>query len=144
MRQGYELEVTPKFELIDESDAYGMSVIDAIQRGADVFVQWNSREYKAGPIAAVWGSLTGTAGQLATTAAPIGRLASDMSQALVLTSTANTPAASVPATLTATKALVANGWSTKLLFDSRLREVPMRMQFYPYTSGGGVVWFTQT
>ena len=46
-RQGFELEFAFKQEVIDETDIYGMSTIDFIQRGADVFLSATLREYKA-------------------------------------------------------------------------------------------------
>ena len=144
-RQGYELEVVQKQELIDETDQYGLSTIDWVLRGADCFMQFTSREYKAGPIAAMWGPwAAGVIGKLTTTATPVGRLASGVAAALVLTSTASTPAAAAPATLTATQALLAPNYNPKILFDSRLRDVPIRFSLLPYTSSSDLIFFSTT
>lgn len=141
-RQGFDLDMTVKQEMIDESDAYGLTTIDWIYRGGDAFLQWTSRAYKAGSYAPFWPF--GALGVIATTAAPISRLASAIAAATVLTAVANTPAAATPATLTAPLALLAPNYNGKLLFDSRLREVPVRQQLLPSLSSGTLTWFTQT
>jgi len=82
-----------------------------------------------------------------TTAAPAGRLASDIAKALVLTAVANTPAAAGgPATLTGAKAIIAPGFNTKQLFESRLRKIPVKMQFLPYVAADAtsIIWALQT
>ena len=133
-QKGYEIQVTTKAELINETDVYGLSTIDWVYRGLNCFAAWISRAWKAGPKAALWPYGGGALGVIASAAAPIGRLASDIAQALVFTSTAATPAVSDPATLTASKALLVPDFDVKWVFDSRLRDIPMRMQLLPYSS----------
>lgn len=144
MRQGYELEIAPKEELLNETDLYGLACIDWVVRGADCFLQFTSKEYKAGPKSVLFGTLTGTFGQFVNATAPVGRFASDLAQALVLTASANTPAAAAPATLTASKSLLAPGYNPKILFDSRLREVPIRLALLPYVSSSDTIFFSTT
>lgn len=118
------------------SDAYGDSVIDLVYRGGNVFLQFESKAYKAGSITPFWpwGSL-GAMGV-------IGRLGSDVAAAMVLTSTAGTPAAAAPATLTGTKSILAENFPARLLFSSVVRTVPVRLRCLPYDSGAGVIkWF---
>ena len=141
-RQGFELSMTGKHEMIDESDAFGLTTIDTVYRGGDCFLQWTSRAYKAGSYAPFWPF--GALGVISTTAAPISRLGSSIAQATVLTAVANTPAAAAPATLTASLAILAPNFDGKLLFDSRLREVPVRQQLLPSLSSGTLSWFTTT
>lgn len=62
---------------------------------------------------------------------------------MVLTATPNTPAAAAPASLTATASILAPNFDARLLFDSRLREVPVRLQLLPFSSTG-IRWFTIT
>jgi hypothetical protein len=57
---------------------------------------------------------------------PIGTLASTKGVPLVLTAVANTPAASSPATLTAAKAIISPDQNLQMVFNSTLREVPLR------------------
>lgn len=140
-RNGYRLRQRLRAELIDETDAYGNSLIDFVWRGGAVSIQFNSKAYKAGSVTPFysWGSL----GVLSSTAAPISRLASDVGLALVLTATASTPAAAAPATLTASKAITGPDFQGELLYDSRIREVPIELQLIPYVSTN-VIWFSMT
>ncbi|HYH65748.1 MAG TPA: hypothetical protein VD866_13710 [Urbifossiella sp.] len=144
-RQGYDLEVVPKQEMIDESDAYGLTTLDWIIRGADAFLQWISREYKAGSLAAFW-PYGLTLGTLITAAVPVGEQARNLAKAMVLNAVANTPAAAAPASLTASKVLLAPNYNARLLFDSRLREVPVRVQLLPYESSPSttLIFFSTT
>lgn len=139
---GYEFDTGAAAEVIDESDVYGGSVIDFIYRGGATYVDFRALAYKAGSITPFWP--WGAQGVLATAAAPIGRLASDVAMSHVLTSTANTPAAAVPATRTATKAILAPNISGKLLFNSKLRSVPIRLIYLPILSSTTVKWWTDT
>ncbi len=141
-RNGYRLRQRLRAELLDETDAYGNALIDFVWRGGAVSLLFNSKTYKAGAITPfyMWGSL----GVLSNAADPIARLASDEALALVLTATANTPAAAAPATLTASKAITGPDFQGELLYDSRIREVPVELQLLPYTSASNLVWFTFT
>ncbi len=143
-RRGYEVQFQLKAEMIDETDGYGLTPIDFIQRGAECAIEMLCREWKAATIGAAWQALTGTFGVLSSVASPIGRLGSDSAQALVLSSTANTPAASAPATLTATKAILSPNFNVNSAWDSRLRELPLRFLLLPYTSGGSVLFCSTT
>lgn len=142
-RQGYELSAQTKAEMIDETDVYGGTTIDWVWRGLDVFMQATYRAYKAGPVSAFW-PYHGTLGVMGDSAAPIGRLASDIAKALVLTATPATPAAASPATLTGAKSLLAPNFDARLLFDSRLREVPVRLQLLPFAVSDAIKHFTTT
>ncbi|HYH63263.1 MAG TPA: hypothetical protein VD866_01050, partial [Urbifossiella sp.] len=127
-RQGHEVEIQLKAEVIDESDLFGLSMIDAIHRGGDAFYNAVFREYKAGSISILTRPFGGTLGLLTNAANPMGVLLSDKAQALVLTATASTPAALTPATLTASKSILAENYPVKIVHDSRLKELPIRMR----------------
>ena len=139
---GYELSHAAKAEVIDESDAYGATTLDWVYRGGECFLQFTSKAYKAGSITPFWP--WGALGVIHTTAAPISRLASDVAAAMVLTAAANTPAAAAPATLTGSKSILAPNFDGKLLFHSKLRRVPVRLQLLPSLSSGTLLWWTQT
>jgi len=152
--QGMELTLDSELEDIGESDAYGLTVIDGIYRGGNCFLQFNSLAYKAGSLGAFWpygGAING-AGVLGIiydpnqigNLLPIGQLASNIAKAHVLTSTTGTPAASSPATLTGPKALLAKNFNGKLLFNSKLRTVPVRLRYYPYQDGTSILRFLAT
>lgn len=139
---GYELDQGASGETIDETDAFGGSVIDFIYRGGQVYMDFRSIAYKAGSVTPFWP--WGALGVMLTAAAPLGRLASDVAMAHVLTSVANTPAAAAPATLTASKAILPPNYSAKLLYNSKLRTVPVRLLYLPVAVSTDIKWFTQT
>ena len=142
--RGYELDVQFKQEVIDESDLYGLSLIDLCLRGADVHLSMLCKEWIAGTKALLWAIGGGSFGKIFTAAVPCGVFAYDLSAALVLTATANTPAAASPATLTASKAFPAANFNPKVLFDSRLRELPLRVVLFPYASSTDTIAFSTT
>lgn len=140
---GYELSIQSSADVIDESDAYGGTALDFVYRGGNVFMEFLGLAYKAGAITPFWP--WGAMGVLLTGPAPLGRLASNVAAAHVLTSVANTPAAAAPASLTGTKAILAPGYDAKLLYNSKLRKVPIRLQYLPYDATGGVFrWWAET
>lgn len=142
-REGYRFSHETKTQNIEGTDAYGDSLIDMIYRGANMNVAFSMMSSSKAVTAAILCPWTTDLYVLRSTAAPVGRLASDLAEVLVLTAEANTPAAAAagPATLTANLAILAPG-SVELLFDSRLREVPIRMNLLPYDTGvNGVIRF---
>lgn len=142
-KSGYEITYDHKSEEIAESDLYGMAMLDTINRGANVSCDFTCLAYTKGT--AVLNPFTSTLFQLWTAAGPIGRLGSDAALALVLTATANTPAATNgPVTLTASKSIIAPNFSTKFLMDSQLRTLPLKLQFLPYTSSSTLIFCATT
>lgn len=139
---GYTLTQMNKAEEIRGSDAYGDALLDAIVRGGDVELEYKCKAYKAGSTAPFWPF--GSLGVMATTAAPIGRLYSAIAASTVLTAASNTPAAAAPATLTGTLSILHPTFQGQLLFDSKLRTVPIKLVFLPSESTGTVRWFTTT
>jgi hypothetical protein len=153
MAEGEKLNFDTQHELIQESDAWGLTIVDGIYRGGNVTADLESLAYKAGSLAAFWpfgGTLAGNGalGTLINPGAgntPIGILASDLAKPFVMTSTPGTPAAANPATLTASKALLRENFPAALLFNSKLRRVPVSLRFYPVDAGSGVIkHFTTT
>lgn len=140
--EGFKITQELKQEVIDQSDAHGDATLDYVYRGGNAFCMFDCKAYKAGSTTPFWPWATAL-GLMSTAAAPIGRLASDVAVSFVLTSVANTPAAAAPATLTATKAILAPNFSGDLLFNSKLRRVPIRLQFLPYLSTNHL-WFALT
>lgn len=129
-----------KAEPIANTSKYAKTTIDAIWQGADWFMQFTCLEYKAGPRVAFW-PFHATLSALGA----IGRLYYGMASPLVLTAVAGTPAAATPATLTASKTILAPGYNTQLVYGPTLRKVPLRLQLLPYVLNGTTVGhFTQT
>jgi len=139
---GYEKTLQLKQENVEGSDAFGDAILDYIYRGGDCFLEFDCKAYKAGTKTPFWP--WGAFGVMATAAAPIGRLASNVASAMVLSAAANTPAAAAPASLTATKAILSPGFSGKLLYNSKLRRVPVRLILLPVESTGTTTWFAET
>ena len=142
---GFELQQDSSWEQISTSDAYGDSILDGVYRGGSVYLQFESKAFKNGSISPFWP--WGSLGVMQTPAAPVGRLASDVASAMVLTAVAGTPAAvaASPNTLTGSKAILAPNSSGRLLFTSRLRQVPIRLVFLPTEpSTGTTIWFSTT
>lgn len=139
--EGFKLTQDIKEEAIDKTDQYARTTLDTIGQGVDWFAEWKFMEYGAAGLA---GSISphGSLGQLGI----IGRSAiTSFVQSLVLTSTAGTPAAAAPASLTASKSKMAAGQTASIAFDSSLRKVPCRMQLLPYVLTGSTVGhFTTT
>lgn len=151
-KNGYEIEWSSKGEMIDETDAYGSTIIDFIHLGGNVSCIAECRVQAAG--IGMPSNSTGnmqafypwaaTLGVLMTSALPIGRRASDVAVSFIMTSTASTPSAATPATLTASKAILPPDSNLKLVFNSKSRSVPLKLMFLPSESGGTGTWFTTT
>lgn len=140
MEGGYEITAQVGAELIGETDKYGATVVDEVFRGyQSVALQCNALEYVAGVLLAAFPYATGTIpglGDIPMTGyldvGVVARLASAVAGAVILTATANTPAATAPATLTASKAIIHESFDVKLVFDSKLRKIPLRFRLLPF------------
>lgn len=144
---GFEINHEVKQENIDRSDVYGETLLDYVWRGGNVTCDFTTKTVGTG--AGNYSNMTilwpfgATPYTLMAAATPIGRLASAIASAFVMTSTANTPAAATPASITSPSAIIAPSYNTKLLYDSRLRQLPLRLQFLP-TLNTGVITFATT
>lgn len=116
-------------------DNEGDTIQDTILRGNRVYMDMVLQEYDAAGAAAAfwpWNAAVGTLGQA-------GRLGSSIAQALVLTAVAGTTA--TPASLTFSKALLAPNFNVRTLFGTRLRQVPIRFMFLPFTHSAAKKFF---
>lgn len=135
---GFTIEHIPRKRLITGDVMGPDSPQDAVFRGHDVFIEFNLMEYDATSVAAaIWPyGILGTA-------TDVGRMdiagSGTLAAPLILTDTgsANVPAANKPNTLTADLAVLAPGFPVQLLLAPDLREIPIRMQLYPNTTGTG-------
>lgn len=154
-QSGFELTQETKAELINQTDAFGDSTIDFVHRGGSVYLMFESKIFKPGAITPFypWGAL----GVMYTPGAPLGRLGSAVAAAMVLTGVTGTPAQStglsglnrIIATLTGSKSILPPDSNLKLLFDQRVRNVPVRLLLLPTDDGSGITlqngtWFTTT
>lgn len=128
--EGYQLTVNFLKQMIDQTDLYGRTMIDTIHQGANARLRYDSRCYDAGNLGPAFPY--GGIGIVMSAAKPVGYNDRVHAQALVLTSTANTPAAAAPVTLTAGKSHIAPDYPIELLFDSKARQIPVQLQLIPY------------
>jgi hypothetical protein len=134
---GFRLRYSVSKEVV-RSDLYGESVIDAVFRGADVFLIWMGIEYQYA-LAPFWPyGAFGVAGQAGTL-----DVGSGLSASMVLTVVTGTTAVGAPNTLTGSQAIIDENFNGELAFRSGARMPPLTMRFYPYSSGG-VRWFSTT
>jgi hypothetical protein len=144
MEEGYQLQYRALASVINKSDAYGMTPIEAFHQGFEVFIAGSAREWIAGvhkmlnPI----NGWTGGAGGIFSNGT-IGVAHTDRAGTLVLTATAGTPAAASPASLTAAYAMLAENFDVSMLFGPAERLMPWRLRIWPYSSSG-IKFFTTT
>lgn len=149
-RDGFQLFIDSHGEMVNETDLWGDSVLDIVHRGSSCRIVTECKVQNTGGIGNIlafypWGGL----GTISTTAAPIGRLGSNVASSLVLTVVANTPAAAAgtpggPTTLTASKAILAPNSNLSLLLTSKARNVPINLQCLPSETGGTTTYFVTT
>ena len=137
-KEGFRLRFQFLKRLIDRSDQYGDTILDAVYRGCNVNLTLQAIEYKAG--------VTGPAFPYAALGVlgVIGRLDSNIAQAVVLTSTAGTPAAAAPASWTGSKCILGENNNVEWVYDSSNRETPIGFRVYPYDATGTVKFWVET
>lgn len=133
---GYVLQGSYTGQEINQSDAYGMTLIEAIWRGLNWRVRFRGLEFnRPGMLAAI--QAFGSTGAAATTFTPIlqniGNRYSAFAQTLLLTAVLGGYPPSMPATLTATNAIVAPNSNVEYLMTSKMREAPFEMVLLPYS-----------
>jgi hypothetical protein len=134
---GYELGATLQGQEVNETDAYGMTLVEAIYRGFNWRLRIRALELtKTGPLTLFqqFGQ-TGAAGTLNPQLVNIGDRWTKYSLPLVLTAILGNPPSS-PASLTAVNAAIAPNSSTSMLFTSKVREMPVELVLIPYTVSG--------
>ncbi len=137
--KGFQLIVSPQAQMIDRTDQFGMTLIEMIYLGMNVRMRFRCKEWNSGMqgIMQNYGKVSaGVAPSIIVSQAanPIGAKASSVANTLVLTSTASTPAASSPASLTASLAVLAPNSQFDMNFTSAAREVPLELVLIPYAS----------
>lgn len=121
------------FKRLITGDAWGEAPQDGVYRGASVEIGYTLIEYNAaGARAAFWPYANAFLDM-----GIVGRLdvGSNIAKGLVLTAVAGTPAATAPASLSFTNAILKEGFPVELLFAPDLRDVPIRQRIYPNQSG---------
>lgn len=133
---GYVLRATYQGQEVNQSDAFGMTLVEAIWRGLNWRLAFRGLEFaRVGILASM--QAFGSAGAPSLTFTPIltqiGNRYSLFAQPLVLTAILPTPP-TAPLTLTANGAIAAPQSSVEYLFTSKVREAPFEFVLLPYTA----------
>ena len=134
---GYALLGTYQGQEINQSDAYGMTLMEAIWRGLNWRLRIRGLEFnKPGMLNAI--QAFGSSGVVTMTFTPtlqsIGDRFSKFSQSLVLTAILGAYPPTMPATLTALSAIVAPQSNVEYLMTSKAREAPFEFVLLPYSA----------
>lgn len=134
---GYVLRGTYQGQEVNQSDAYGMTLVEAIWRGLNWRMRFRGLEFnKPGILASI--QTFGSSGAAATTFTPvlqsIGDRFSKFAQALILNSILGVYPPAMPTTLTALNAVVAPQNDVEYLMTSKVREAPFEMVLLPYSA----------
>lgn len=131
---GFILGGTYQGQEVNASDAYGMTLVEAIWRGLNWRMRFTGLEFnRTGMLAAIqaFGSTGAATTTFTPTLASIGHRYSAFAQPLVLTAIlANPP--TFPQTLTANGAIVSPQSNVQYLMTSKVREAPFEMVLLPY------------
>ncbi len=119
---GFDMSFTPKGEEINQTDLFGMTLVEIIMLGGDWAVTATGLEYtKMVGVLSSWATL-GTPGA-------VSRLASSAASALVMSAAGGT---ATPASFSASRAILSpNNASSSWKLTSKLRRVPVRMTLLP-------------
>ncbi len=148
---GFVLTGTYQGQEISASDAYGMTLVEAIWRGLNWRMRLRGLEWnKPGILALI--QMFGSGGAPDTTFTPtieeIGQIWSKFAQSLILTAILGNPP-TYPQTLTAAGAVIAPQSNTEAMLTSKMREAPLELVLLPYettlgTQQSQIVSFTTT
>lgn len=131
---GYQLRATVQGQEVNETDAYGQTLVEAIYRGLNWRVLLRGLEWKTGLLSALqmFGQ-TGAAGTLTPVLANIGDRWSKFCMPLVLTAILGNPP-TTPQSLTAVNCGLAPQFQTEAIFTSKVRELPLECVLLPYSA----------
>ena len=138
---GFVLMGTYQGQEVNQSDAYGQTLVEAIHRGINWKLRFRGLEFnKTGMLNAI--QVFGSTGVVSTTLTPtlgaIGERYTAKAKALVLTSILGAYPPTMPTTLTANTAIVSPQSNVEYLMTSKVREAPFEMVLFPYFFSTGV------
>lgn len=143
---GYALMGTYQGQEVNLSDAYGMTLVEAIWRGINWRLRFRGLEWnKPGILAAMqaFGSVAAPSTTFTPTLLNIGNRATLFAKTLLLTAILGNPP-TTPQTLTAESAVIGPQMNVEYLMTSKVREAPFEMVLLPYSSSGSNLSFTTT
>lgn len=136
---GYVLTGQWQGQEISQTDAYGLTLVEAIYRGVNWRLRFRSLEFNKVGILALMQAF-GSSGAPSTTFTPIldniGHRWSAFSQPLVLTASNPNPP-TMPQTLTALGAILAPQMNMEAMMTSKAREAPFELVLLPYQATVG-------
>lgn len=139
---GWALNCTVQGQEVNETDQYGMTLVEAIYRGQNWRARTRALELtKTGPQAVLlmFGQ-TGAVGSLTPNLSNIGSRWTDYAKSLVLTAILANPPSS-PATITALNSALAPQQNSETMFTSKVRELPLEWVLIPYSAVVGSLTF---
>lgn len=130
---GYELACTIQGQEINQSDAYGMTLVEAIYRGQNWRCRIRGLEWnKAGLLDSLNAfGRTGNSGTFTPQLTAIGDKMTNYSKVLLLTAILGSPP-TTPQTITASSAVIAPQSQTAFNITSKMREMPIEYVLFPY------------
>ena len=134
---GYVLAGTFQGQEVNASDAYGMTLVEAIWRGLNWRLRFRGLKFNQPGILAslqAFGASGNSATTLTPTLANIGNRFTAFSKTLVLTSILGAYPPTMPTTLTALSAIVAPQSNVEYLLTSKVREAPFELVLLPYSA----------
>lgn len=145
---GWEIAATHAAQVINQSDAFGDTVIELIHRGlSSVFINFEAMEWQNILMQAAFPYLATPmviSGATFLDLGIIGSLGSGKGGVLVLSDTAGTPAENKPATLTVTNAIIRENHELRWALTSKLRVLPMSFRAMPYDDVGVIKFMSAT
>jgi hypothetical protein len=137
---GFEITATIKGQEIAETDAYGMTLVEAIYRGQDWRLRLRGLEWKQGLLDSLQATGQRVANSLSPAVQAIGQRWTTFGQSMVLTAILGNPP-TTPQSLTALSCVVAPNSQSAFLMTSKMRELPIEYILFPYlTILGSVTW----
>jgi hypothetical protein len=135
---GYEISATVQGQEVNETDAFGMTLVEAIYRGANWECRLRGLEWKQGLLDS-WQMFGQTApNTLQPTLSNIGDRWTKFCNPMVLTSILGNPPCS-PQSLTATNAGIKPNSQAAFNSTSKVKELPLTYVFIPYATGSPAV-----
>jgi hypothetical protein len=138
---GYELACTLQGQEVNESDAYGMTLVEAIYRGMNWRCRFRGLEFNKTGLLAILQMFgqTGANTTLTPLLTAIGDRWTKFCKSLILTSILTPYPPTMPLTLTALSAGFSPNTTSQFLLTSKVREMPLELVFLPYASGSPAV-----
>lgn len=132
---GYELRCTLQGQEVNESDAFGMTLVEAIYRGMNWRCLFRGLEWNKSGMLSILQAFgqTGAAGTFNPTLANVGDRWTKFTQSLVLTAILGNPP-TTPQSVTALGAGFAPNSQSSMLLTSKMRELPLELTLLPYSA----------